>query len=572
MTVSLFGAIASLTQYILKYIPIEIGGFKMSDAIHKTIRIKIFLFVFLGLLTSSQLFSQQTAKWGDQGDGTYRNPVIPADYSDIDAIRVGSDYYAISSTFQYSPGVVIIHSKDLVNWKILSHVVDDVTVMGADYNYDRMNRYGTGVWAGSIRYYKGKYWVYYGTPDDGFFMSSASNPAGPWEPLTSVWKTSGWDDCCSFCDDDGQVYFVATNFKDNYKTYLFKLSADGKTIDLSSKTLIHQSNGSEANKLLKINGVYYHFFSEVKSEGRVIMMERSSNIWGPYSEVKQLNHVNVSGLSDREPNQGGIIDLPDGTWQFFTHHGSGGNWDGRVASLLPVSWVDGWPIIGSVGTDGIGSMLWSAKMPLPSDKSCVIQTNDEFSNRKLAVQWEWNYQPRADKWSLTERPGFLRLKAFVPISSGKGILFRAGNTITQRSMRTERCVVVAKLHIAKMADGQVAGICHYANTFSTFGVKQLGGVRYIVYNNNGLETLGKAITNSVIYVRSVWGFSGQCQYSYSTDNINFIPVGSPYSMTWGDYRGDRVALFSYNETAEKGLVDVDWFHYDWKNTNSRIDD
>ncbi|HLP05124.1 MAG TPA: family 43 glycosylhydrolase [Paludibacter sp.] len=525
-------------------------------------KFKALFLLLLGLVVGSCLLGQQTAKWGDQGDGTYRNPVIPADYSDIDAIRVGNDYYAISSTFQYSPGVVIIHSKDLVNWEILSHVVDDVTVMGPDYNYDKMNRYGRGVWAGSLRYYKGKFWIYYGTPDDGFFMSSATDPAGPWEPLTSLWKTTGWDDCCSFCDDDGQLYFVATNYSDSYKTYLFRLSADGKTVDQASKTFIHQSSGSEANKLLKINGVYYHFFSEVKSEGRVTMMERSSNIWGPYSEIKQLNHVNVSGLGDREPNQGGIIQLPDGTWQFFTHHGSG-QWDGRIASLLPVTWVDGWPIIGSVGTDGIGRMVWSEKMPLPSDKSCVMQANDEFSNPKPAVQWEWNYQPRADKWSMSERPGFLRLKAFVPISSSKGILFRVGNTITQRSMRTERCVAVAKLHISKMADGQVTGICHYANTFSTFGIKQVSGVRYIAYNNNGSETLGKAITDSVVYVRSVWGFSGQSQYAYSTDSINFIPVGSPYPMTWGYYRGDRVALFTYNETSENGLVDVDWFHYDY---------
>jgi len=468
------------------------------------------------------VFGQQTIKWGDQNDGTYYNSVIPSDYSDIDAIRVDSDYYAISSTFQYSPGVVIIHSKDLVNWEILSHVVNDVTVMGPDYNWDKMNRYGVGVWAGSLRYYKGKFWVYYGTPDDGFFMSSATNPAGPWEPLTSFWKVTGWDDCCSFCDDDGQLYFVATNYRDNYKIHLFKMAPDGKSLDLTSDVVIHQSKGSEANKLYKINGLYYHFFSEVKSEGRVMMMERSKNIFGPYTEVTQINHVNVSGLNDKEPNQGGLIQLPDSSWQFFTHHGHG-DWEGRTASLLPVTWRNGWPIVGEVGTDGIGKMVWSAKMLLPSNKSCFIQTNDEFNQPAPAVQWEWNYQPRADKWSLAERPGFLRLKAFKPITtSNRGILFRAGNTITQRSMRTEKCIAEAKIHIGKMANGQVAGICHYASTFSIFGIKQVSGIRYLVYNNNGSETLGKVISDTVIYVRSVWGVSGQCQYSYSTDSVNYI--------------------------------------------------
>src|ERR1035438_7586752 len=110
-------------------------------------------------------------RWGDQGDGTYRNPVLPADYSDLDCIRVGSDYYAISSTFQYSPGMVILHSKDLVNWRILGHVIDDVTQIGPELNWDRKNRYGRGVWAGAICHHGGKFWVYFGTPDEGYFMS-----------------------------------------------------------------------------------------------------------------------------------------------------------------------------------------------------------------------------------------------------------------------------------------------------------------------------------------------------------------------------------------------------------------
>ena len=201
-----------------------------------------------------------TTKWGDQGNGTYCNPVLPSDYSDIDAIRVGSDYYAISSTFQYSPGMAVLHSKDLVNWEILSHVVDDITIMTPELNWDKMNRYGRGVWAGSIRFYKGKFWVYFGTPDDGFFMSSASNPAGPWEPLHSFWKVTGWDDCCSFCDDNGQLYFIATNYvldplnNKKYNIHLFKMTPDGKSIIMESDSILHQSNGSEANKLYKING------------------------------------------------------------------------------------------------------------------------------------------------------------------------------------------------------------------------------------------------------------------------------------------------------------------------------
>jgi beta-xylosidase len=178
---------------------------------------------FLSLLFCLQLASvcshtQMTGNWGDQGNGTYVNPVLPADYSDLDAIRVGEDYYAISSTMQCSPGMVVLHSRDLINWEIISHVVDDLSRISPALNWNRMNSYGKGIWAGSIRYYRKKFWVYFGTPDDGFFMSSATNPSVPWEPLHQLWKITGWDDCCSFCDDDGQLYFIATNFALDQKT------------------------------------------------------------------------------------------------------------------------------------------------------------------------------------------------------------------------------------------------------------------------------------------------------------------------------------------------------------------
>ncbi len=542
-----------------------------------TVTIKKMLAICFSFILTN-ICAQQTTLWGDQGDGTYRNPVLPGDYSDIDAIRVGDDYYAVSSTFQYSPGVVIIHSKDLVNWKILSHVIDDVTVMGADFNWDKMNRYGRGVWAGSLRYYKDKYWVYFGTPDEGFFMSSATDPAGPWEPLHELWSVRGWDDCCSFYDDDGQIYFIATHFADGYKSYIFKLSEDGKsilteegkTIEESGVLLAHmQSKGREASKLYKINSLYYQFYSEVEG-GRYMMMGRSDNIYGPY-ETKQINRVNVPGLEDREPNQGGLIELPDNTWWFFTHHGNG-RWDGRCASLLPVTWIDGWPIVGTVGNDGTGYMAWTGTNPLPVDKSFFIQTNDEFNDSKPAVQWEWNYQPRADMWSLSERPGFLRLKAFQPVSSNRGILFRVGNTITQRSMKTEYCTAVAKVHIDNMADGQVAGICHYGSTYSTFGIKQVDGVRYIYYDNNGTESFGPEINGSIIYLRSAWGFDGVNQYSYNLKNDDdFVSFGNKYGLSWGNYRGDRIGIFTYNETGEKGYIDVDWFHYDYNGEDPGIE-
>lgn len=530
-------------------------------------------FSFLALLFCLQLvsicsYAQGGGKWGDQGDGTYINPVLPADYSDLDAIRVGDDYYAISSTMQFSPGMVVIHSKDLVNWEIISHVVDDLTRISPQLNWDRMNCYGKGIWAGSIRYYKNRFWVYFGTPDDGFFMSSAASAAGPWEPVHQVWKVNGWDDCCSFCDDDGQLYFVATHFavdpgnKKKYNIHLFKMSPDGKSLIMASDSIIHQSSGSEANKLYKINGFYYHYFSEVKPEGRVAMMERSKNIYGPW-EIKQLNHVNQK--FDREPNQGGLLQTPAGKWYFFTHHGSG-DWEGRAASLLPVHWIDGWPIVGVPGPDTIGRMVWTGAKPIAYKKNLFIQGSEEFNAGKPGVQWEWNYQPRADKWSLTERRGFLRLYAFTPVQVGnkRSIILRAGNTITQRSMRTASNVVTVKIGISNMADGQFAGLTHFSTTsYSLFGIRQENKVKTLVYDNNGTDTPGIKVSGTFIWLRSAWDANGMNTYAFSVDGKSYRPFGSTSQLTWGGYRGDRIGIFNFNIKEDKGYVDVDWFKYDY---------
>jgi beta-xylosidase len=501
--------------------------------------------------------------WGDQGDGTYRNPVLPSDYSDIDCIRVGSDYYAISSTFQFSPGMVILRSKDLVNWSILGHVVADLNEIGPELNWDRMNRYGKGIWAGAIRYHDHRYWVYFGTPNEGYFMSMAVNPAGPWTTLHHVLPGPGWDDCCPFWDDDGQGYLVGSNFRDGYQIHLWQLSPDGRDVVADSDRVIHQSRGSEANKLYKINGLYYHLFSTVKPEGRVVMMERSKNILGPYDEERQLSHAEKPF---HEPNQGGLVQTEQGDWYWFTHHGSG-DWAGRIDSLLPVTWVGGWPLIGAVGPDGIGHMVWSGPKPVLGFPPVIPQSSDEFNETGLPPQWEWNYQPRADKWSLTENPGWLRLHAFRPMPPGN--LLAAGNTLTQRSFQVSANEVIIKLDLGGMADGQRAGLCHFSKTYSFLGVGQEGTARVLEYEHNGKITVGPPILGRLLWLKSSWGLDGQSRYAYSEDGENFLPFGEPYTLAWGNYRGDRIGIFCYNSKADEGYVDVDYFRYDFSRPPAR---
>jgi beta-xylosidase len=495
------------------------------------------------------------ARWGDQGDGTFVNPILPEDFSDLDMIRVDDDFYAISSTFQYSPGVVILHSKDLVNWTIIGHAVDDLTRIGPELNWDKMDRYGHGIWAGAIRYHEGKFWIYFGTPDEGFFVTTAANPAGPWEPVHQMWKVKGWDDCCPFWDDDGQGYFVCSNTAGGYAIHLFKLSADGKDLVMNTDRIIHQSRGSEANKLYKINGLYYHYYSEVRPEGRVIMMERSKSLEGPW-ESKQLNHVNKH--VDKEPNQGGLLQLASGQWWFVTHQGTG-DWEGRAMVLLPVTWISGWPIIGKPGADGIGNMVWTAAKPIASVIVATQPTEEDFAPSGLGPQWEWNYQPRADKWSLTERPGFLRLYAFPPLEPND--LLKAGNTLTQRVMRTSENEVITQLDISGMEDGQEAGLCHLAKDYAAFGILQAGDMRTLTFSRRGDVMRGPEISGGTIWLRSTWNEQGESQFSFSPDGTKYTSFGPIYQLTWSYYRGDRIGIFCYNNKAERGHIDVGAFHY-----------
>lgn len=523
----------------------------------------LFCVLLLGVVTTRSVATPgktwgNWSRWGDQGDGTYRNPVLPADYSDLDCIRVGADYYAISSTFQYSPGVVILHSRDLVNWKVLGHAVTDLTSISPELNWDRMNRYGRGIWAGAIRHHAGKFWIYFGTPDEGYFMSSATDPAGPWEPLHRVMNAAGWDDCCPFWDDDGQGWFVGTNFKDGYKTWLFKLTPDGRDLIPESRVLLNEGEHREANKLYKINGTYYHFFSEWKKDvGRYVMMQRAKNVTGPYTEKRQLSHAQREVM---EPNQGGLVETQTGDWYFFTHHGTGA-WEGRAASLLPVTWVEGWPVLGSPDAKGIGNFVWSGKIPVAGTTVLTPQTSDEFSSPILAPQWEWNYQPRAEKWSLNGHAGFLRLHAFKPLKPDD--LRTAGNTLTQRALRTDHNIVTVALDLTGMADGQVAGLTHFSRDYSALGLRQIEGKRVLEFKRNEAIKRGPVIDSIKIWLRSEWGLDGLSRYSYSSDGKIFLPFGEPCQLGWANYRGDRLGLFSYNTLAEVGYIDVDWFHYEF---------
>ena len=498
-------------------------------------------------------------RWGEQPGGTYLNPVIPADFSDIDCIRVGGAYYAISSTMQFSPGMTLLRSTDLVNWELVCNIVDDLTQIGPELGWSRMNRYGRGVWAGSLRHHGGCFYLFFGTPDEGYFMTSAGRPEGPWSPLVCLLPEAGWDDCCALWDGD-KAYFVGTHFADGYKTYVFDMAPDGSRIYRETARLVNEGDGREASKLITHGGYCYLVFSRKSGRGRYVLAKRSRSAAGPYSAERLV------GLPDRasyEPNQGGIVEGPDGRWYFLTHHGRG-CWGGRLVSLLPVTWTDGWPVIGAPQPGGGGVMVWGGPMPASGGGGSYIRRSDDFDSACLPPQWQWNHQPRREMYSLAERPGWLRLKAFRPLEPNT--LRKAGNTLAQRSFMTEGNVVTLRMDVGAMADGQRAGLCHFSAQSGALGVVRQNGQTRIEYRRNDSTAAGPAVDGGCVWLRSEWGLDGLSHFSYSLDGDRFVAFGSPYPMVWGNYRGDRVGIYCFNDSADAGHVDIDYFHYEWRGT------
>lgn len=552
---------------------------------------KLFIF-FLLLVVGLPVAGQQTARFGDIGNGWFRNPVIPADFSDPDLIRVGDDYYGIASTFCFSPGMLIYHSKDLVHWEIIGHVVDDITQLNPDLGWERMNGYYNGIWAGSLRYHAGTFYCHFTTPKGGWFVARTDDIRGRWkveamrDSRGKELRGPGWDDVCPLWDDDGQAYIVASNFGRNWFPHLFKMSADGmqlldgvladrqdapeKNMEIIGGYVIKPFRTAEAAKLYKWNGMYYIYFSEVRTihgnRVRVPVMRRAKSPYGPYEE-KLLLHSHGKKV-DKEPNQGAIVDTPAGEWYFLTHHGTG-DFDGRVISVLPVHWESGWPLIGEDSdNDGTGEMVWELPMPLNSAVPMRMQTSDDFSGDRIAPQWEWNHQPRDGKWSLGERRGFLRLYAFRQLREGD--FFATGNVLSQRYIHWGLGEATAKFETARMTDGQRAGLAHFngGKDYACIEIRQDGGRQkiFFVFRYSGESLMEKELatlprSTRKVHLRTNIDFDGRATFAWSRDGKRFTDCDGAFQLKWGSYRGDRIGLYTFNNERESGFIDIDDFEY-----------
>jgi beta-xylosidase len=485
----------------------------------------------------------------------YHNPILWGDYSDPDVIRVGNEYLLVASTFSFMPGIPVLKSTDLLHWTIIGHVFPRLDI---DPRYSMIggNRYGRGAWAPAIRFHAGRYYVYFPTPDEGIFMSSASSPAGPWTPPVAVLAGPGYEDPCPFWDDDGQAYLIHSRVGAG-PLILHHMSPDGRTV-LDAGTVIERDAKNlptlEGPKLYKRDGYYYIFapYGGVSTGAQAVL--RSRSIEGPY-EVRTV--LAQGSTSVNGPHQGGYIETPDGKGWFLHFHSAGAY--GRIDYLEPVRWDDGWPVIGKAGSDEVtGEPVSSAPVPVSSPSNARPATSDEFSRSELGLQWEWNHNPEPAHWSLEERRGFLRLYA-MPAHS----LQEARNTLTEMGQDPAYSFTVA-LQLKGLADGQQAGVAMFSERAGSLFITQDHGKRQLHALLDGKAFDGPTITTDLVQLRVTVSHE-TATYAWSTnEGKTFQTLGTPTPIFFTWWKAARPAIFTFNadeDAQAMGYVDVDWAHY-----------
>lgn len=516
--------------------------------LRKIIRMRpLFLLATLVLPLLSAGEGNRPLPWGDQGNGTYINPVLNADYSDPDVIRVGEKYYMVCSEFHFM-GMTIQESDDMVNWRIAGRVYDRLDFPA----YDANGRYAGGSWAPSLRYHDGRFRIYFCTPHEGLFMTSASAPGGPWDPLLLVKAVEKWEDPCPFWDEDGQAYLGHSLYGAG-PIIVHRMSPDGTRL-LDEGVTVYTGPVAEGTKIHKWDGWYYMSIPEGGVERGWQTVLRSRSLYGPYEKkvVLERGSTPVNG-----PHQGALVDTPSGEWWFYHFQAAGAI--GRVMHLQPVRWQEGWPLIGvDIDRNGIGEpvYVWSKPLTGGSFPVTLPATSDEFSEVSPGLQWQWNHNPDDAHWSMTAKKGWLLLHALMSDN-----LKNARNTLTQKVMGYTG-EAVALLDGSGMAEGQKAGLCNFSSLFHSAGMQCRGGAYYLFFEGDGEPRVEITVKKPLVYLKLELNLlTLQNRFYYSTDNRNFLPLGSPFRPLWGHWKGTRIGLFSYNPGGAGGTAAFDFFRY-----------
>lgn len=543
------------------------------------------LFFILSLSVCS-LFHPAMAQYrsevwvSDEGNGMYRNPVLHADYSDPDVCAVGEDYFLTASSFNCTPGLPILHSKDLVNWKIVNYALKKVEPV----EYYNEARHGKGVWAPSIRFHEGVFYIYWGDPDFGIFMVKTRDPYGEWDAPVLVKAGKGMIDPCPLWDDDGRVYlahaWAGSRAKFNSVLTVCEMNKEGTAV-ISDPVLVFDGNDGvnhtiEGAKFYKRNGFYYLFAPAggVVSGWQLVM--RSKNVYGPY----EARIVMAQGKTDiNGPHQGGWVDTPAGE-SWFLHFQDKGAY-GRVLHLNPMKWINDWPVIGvDKDGDGCGDPVSRYRKP-KTGKTYPIETpveSDEFDTRKLGLQWEWhaNYQ---DVFGFTTNMGYARIYGH-ELSPHFKNFWEVPNLLMQK-FPAEEFTATAKLKVSAKDDGQLSGLIIMGWDYSWIGVEKQGEkflLKQAVCKDAEQGNLEQVSTLAVlepsrkfeaglfpnyereIYIRVHVDKGAYCRFSYSLDGKKFTEAGTLFKARQGKWIGAKVGMFSVTPHGkERGWVDVDWF-------------
>ena len=528
----------------------------------KVIRVSIFLFSMIAIYQHGSTQTWQP----DLENGMYKNPIIWADYSDPDVIRVGQDFFMTASSFHCVPALPILHSTDLVNWEIINHAVKHFS----DPYFD-IPQHGNGVWAPALRFHEGWYYIYWGDPDRGIFMVRTQDPYGEWSAPVLVKKACGNIDPCPLWDDDGRVYmvhaFANSRAGVSHVLQLQELNENGSSVTHNRDIIIHglpDNPTVEGPKFYKRNGYYYIFAPAGGVAAGWQMVYRSKNIWGPYESRKVLatGNTNING-----PHQGGWVELENGE-NWFVHFQEFQPY-GRIVHLQPVHWIDGWPVMGNdEDGDGTGEPVMECRKPsrgeIPEIKT--PQTTDEFNAPRYNPGWQWQANYFTHWYSLKERQGWLRLHT--QYHHRPASLWMLPNIIAQK-LPAPQFQVTTKMDASCLKPDERSGLIMMGLDYAclTLSPVQSGFNLKLAVCRNAHQGFSEQMAEAIpiekasVFLSATFTKDGLCQFAYSQDGKKFIKIGKRFKVREGRWIGAKIGLFSVSsrETGLKGYADFDWF-------------
>lgn len=539
------------------------------------------LLLMMLALPMAALAQYKSQVWSpDNGNGTYTNPVINADYSDPDVCVAGEDYYLTASSFNCIPGLPILHSKDLVNWEIVGHAVKELE---PKQEFDRPS-HGNGIWAPSIRYHNGEFYIYWGDPDYGVFMVKTKDPAGEWSKPLCVIPGKGLIDTTPLWDDDGRCYLVNAyaNSRSRFASVIAirELSADG-TKPIGNPVIIYDGNGTESRtcegpKIYKRDGWYWVMFPAggVPTGFQVAM--RSKSPFGPYESkvVLAQGKTKING-----PHQGAWVHTKFGE-DWFLHFQDKEAY-GRVVHLQPVTWKDNWPVMG-VDKDGdyCGEPVTTYRKPKTSGKVQVVNPaeSDEFSDTRLGLQWQWhaNYN---ETFGMPTAFGSYRVYTR-KVSEKFQNLWEVPNLLLQKTP-ADKFTATTKIRFTSKDQNQTGGLLMMGLDYSGLVVKRVGNDFQLLQISCKSADKGKPQTEQLIatlkptavdqidyqpgthidiYMRMSVN-DGKMHFSYSLDGKKYTKCGTEFTMREGKWIGAKIGFVAYEpgQKTNRGWIDADWF-------------